>query len=71
MQKILKSKWVAEEGQQIIRHDKLVQKNWESFRNGLFKDILTDELKNNLSKFSDRRPTLITLERKYHTMFIL
>lgn len=48
-----------------MRHDKLVQQNWERFRNGLFKDILSDELKNHLEKFSERRPTLITLERKY------
>ncbi|XP_025205232.1 uncharacterized protein LOC112601704 [Melanaphis sacchari] len=61
--KILKSKWVSDEGQKILRHDKLVQQNWESFRNGLFKDILSDELKNHLAKFSDRRPTLITLEQ--------
>lgn len=38
--------------------------NWERFRNGLFKDMLSDELKNHLAKFSERRPTLITLERK-------
>lgn len=42
-----------------------MQQNWERFRNGLFKDSLSDELKNHLAKFSDRRPTLITLERKY------
>lgn len=41
-----------------------MQQNWESFRNGLFKDILSDELKNHLKKFSERRPTLITLKRK-------
>lgn len=60
----MKSKWISDEGEKILRHDKLVQKNWESFRNGLFKDILSDELKNHLKKFSERRPTLITLKRK-------
>jgi len=60
----LKSKWTSDEGQKILRHDKLVQQNWERFRNGLFKDILSDELKNHLLKFSERRPTLITLDRK-------
>ncbi|XP_025411558.1 uncharacterized protein LOC112684319 [Sipha flava] len=59
--KILKSKWIANEGQQILRHDKHVQDNWERFRNG---DIeLPIELKNHLKKFSDRRPTLITLKQ--------
>ncbi|CAH1723845.1 uncharacterized protein LOC114127185 isoform X1 [Aphis gossypii] len=61
--KILKSKWISDEGQKILRHDKLVQQNWERFRNGLFNDILSDELKNHLIKFSERRPTLITLEQ--------
>ncbi|VVC36350.1 Neugrin/Rrg9 [Cinara cedri] len=61
--KILKSKWIADEGQKILRHDRFVQQNWERFRNGLFKDILSNEHKNHLTKFSDRRPTLITLEQ--------
>lgn len=61
----MKSKWIADEGQKILRHDKLVQQNWERFRNGSFEDILSDELTNHLSKFLDRRPTLITLKRKY------
>jgi len=60
----LKSKWISDEGQKILRHDKLVQQNWERFRNGQFKDILSDELRNHLGKFSERRPTLITLQRK-------
>ena len=60
----MKSKWISDEGQKILRHDKLVQQNWERFRNGLFKDILSDELKTHLEKFSGRAPTLITLERK-------
>lgn len=60
----MKSKWTADDGQKILRHDKFVQKNWESFRNKLFEDILSDEDKNHLTKFSNRRPTLITLERK-------
>ncbi|CAI6362047.1 unnamed protein product [Macrosiphum euphorbiae] len=61
--KILKSKWISDEGQKILRHDKLVQQNWERFRNGQFKDILSDDLKNHLGKFSERRPTLITPEQ--------
>lgn len=61
--KILKSKWIVDEGQKILRHDKLVQTNWENFRNGLFKDILSDDLKNILNKFAERRPTLITLKQ--------
>lgn len=60
----MKSKWISDEGQKILRHDKLVQQNWERFRNGFFKDILSDELKNHLEKFLERRPTLITSERK-------
>jgi len=62
---VLKSRWVANDGQQILRHDKKVQQNWEDFRNGSYKDILSNELQNHLIKFSERRPTLITLERNY------
>ncbi|XP_050429106.1 uncharacterized protein LOC126838606 [Adelges cooleyi] len=61
IKKILKSQWQADEGQQILRHDKLVQQNWESFRNGSINTILPDNLKSHLSKFSERRPNLITL----------
>lgn len=60
----MKSKWISDEGHKILRHDKLVQQNWERFRNGQFNDILSDELKNHLKKFSERRPTLITPKRK-------
>lgn len=60
---MLKSKWVADEGQQILRHDKTVQQNWERFRDGHYKDTLSDEIHNHLTKFSERRPTLITLEQ--------
>jgi len=63
---VLKSKWVADEGQQILRHDKRVQQNWENFRNGSYKDTLSNELQNHLTKFLERCPTLITLERKYY-----
>ncbi|XP_050535600.1 uncharacterized protein LOC126902401 [Daktulosphaira vitifoliae] len=62
IQKILKSKWIADEGIKIIRHDKLVQHNWESFRSGTLQYSLPEDIKHHLSKFSDRRPKLITLE---------
>lgn len=62
---MLKSKWVADEGQQILRHDKTVKQNWERFRDGHYKDTLSDEIQNHLTKFAERRPTLITLERMY------
>ena len=51
-QKVLKSNWQPRGTDRIIKHDHMVQKNWELLRNGKLE--LSPELKEHIMQFTRR-----------------
>lgn len=54
IQKIANSNWMLLTNNRIIKHDAQVLKNWKLLKNGEFKDLLSNEFINHLTKFIDR-----------------
>lgn len=54
--KILKAKWYPDDVQRVIKHDEVVRKNWELFRNKKLSNI-DKSLTEHLQKFSEREWT--------------
>lgn len=53
IRKVLKSKWIPDSVETVVRYDNNVIQNWEKFRSGNL--VVSDALRDHLMKFKDRQ----------------
>lgn len=53
--KLIKSKWIAKSKERILKHDENVMKNWNLYKMGKITNLINDELKQHIDKFTDRK----------------